>query len=109
MYKLGGNMAIIYANGDNFDASIENGITLVDFYAEWCGPCKMLSPILEMLDQEQTKVQIIKVDVDADPAIAQRYGVMSMPTMIVFKDGEKVDQKVGLLSKEALEAWFEQL
>ncbi len=102
-------MAIIYAKEENFDSSIASGFTLVDFYADWCGPCQMLSPILEMLDQEQDKVQIIKVDVDADPAIAQKYGVMSMPTMIAFKDGEKVDQKIGLMSKEDLEAWFASL
>ena len=99
-------MGIVHANSSNFADEISTGITLVDFHAEWCGPCKVLGPILEMLSTEQDKVKIIKLDVDLESSIAQKYGVMSMPTMIVFKDGEKIDQKIGLMPKEALEAWF---
>ncbi len=102
-------MAVIYTDEQNFDKVISSGITLVDFYADWCGPCQMLSPILEALSEEQDKVKIVKIDVDAYPGVAQKYGVMSMPTMLIFKDGEKIDQKIGLMPKDALEAWFNEL
>ncbi len=102
-------MAIAHATDQDFDQLIGEGIVLVDFHAEWCGPCQMLGPILDALSTEQDKVAIVKVDVDKFPSIAQKYGVMSMPTMIVFKDGEKIDQKVGLMPKDALETWFASL
>lgn len=99
-------MAITHTDEKNFDKEIETGITLVDFYADWCGPCQMLTPILEVLSEEQSKVKIVKINVDTDPAVAQKYGVMAMPTLLMFKDGEKVDQKVGLMNKADLETWF---
>lgn len=78
---------------------------LVDFFATWCGPCKMLAPVIDQLAQEQEgKVKVVKVDVDEVEAAAMDYGVMSIPTLILFKDGEPVDQKVGVVSKAVLEA-----
>ncbi len=100
-------MEIIYANSENFKSEIATGKVVVDFYADWCGPCQMLSPILEELNQEIADLKIVKVDVDNSQDIAMEYGVMSMPTMILFKDGEKKDQKIGLSSKEDLKTWIE--
>ncbi len=101
-------MAIIYGTKENFNDEIAKGKVLVDFYAEWCGPCKMISPILEELESSMDDLKVIKVDVDNEQEIAANYGVMAMPTMLIFKDGQKVDQKVGAMSKEDLQAWIEQ-
>ncbi|HAS79413.1 MAG TPA: thioredoxin [Fusobacteriaceae bacterium] len=92
---------VIYTNEASFDGVIKDGIVLVDFYADWCGPCKMLGPILEELSEEVT-ASIVKVNVDDNPGLSQRYGVRSIPTMIAFKDGEVVDQIIGLVQKSAL-------
>lgn len=102
-------MSVIKADKNNFSELVKDGLTLVDFYADWCGPCQMLSPILNQLSESQSKVKIIKLNVDEDTSVAQEYGVMSMPTMIVFKDGKKYDQKIGLMRKEDLEIWFNSL
>ncbi len=99
-------MSIVYSNSESFKKDIEKGTVLVDFYADWCGPCKMLEPILQEIDGS-SNLSIVKVDVDKYQDIASDYGVMSMPTMILFKDGEQKAQKIGLTSKEDLEAWIE--
>lgn len=96
-------MAIVNVSDSNFKAEVENGGTvLVDFWAPWCGPCKMIAPVLEELDKELTSVKIAKVNVDDNPESASRFGVMSIPTLIVFKDGQPVDKVVGFQSKDAL-------
>ncbi len=79
-----------------------NAAVFVDFYADWCGPCKMLGPVVEELAKEVTDVTFVKVNVDALPDVAGRYGVMSIPTLIVFKNGETVATTVGFQPKEAL-------
>lgn len=76
---------------------------LVDFFAEWCGPCKMIAPVLEGLSKEHTNVEFVKVDVDVLGELAQRYGVMSIPALFVFKNGEVVQNAVGFQAKPALE------
>lgn len=78
------------------------GVTLVDFFATWCGPCKMLSPILEEISNEMNDVNIVSIDVDEEQQLAMQYNIMSVPTMMIFKDGEKKEQLVGLLPKDAI-------
>jgi thioredoxin 1 len=81
----------------NFNDEIAKGVILVDFFAEWCGPCRMLTPILEQLEKEVVGKAIIgKIDTDAAPEIAARLGITSIPTLILFKDGKEVRRLVGL-------------
>jgi len=92
-------MAIEHLTEKNFDAAIAEGTTLVDFWATWCGPCRMLAPILEQLDAELGgKVKIAKIDVDDEVELARRFQIMSIPTLLLFKDGTLTDKRVGLQS-----------
>ena len=87
----------------DFASTIASGVTLVDMYADWCGPCQRIAPIIEELAHEyEGKANITKLDVDASGDIAQQFGVMSIPTILIFKDGQLVDQTVGLSDKESL-------
>ena len=96
---------------DEFQKTIEKGVVLVDFFATWCGPCKMLAPILENAEKEvEGKAKICKIDVDEAGDIAQSFGIMSVPTMIVFKDGKEVERMIGLRQQhQILEAINKQL
>jgi len=88
---------------ENFSQSIESGVSLVDFWAPWCGPCKMQLPIVEELSTELEGQAVIgKINVDEQPELASQFGVMSIPTLILFKDGQPVDKLVGLQSKDLL-------
>ncbi len=91
---------IKYLEKNNFNELVKEGYHLVDFYAEWCGPCKMMGPVLESIED---KIDIIKIDVDKFPDLAQEYRVMSIPDLMIFKDGEKILESVGFQSKEDLE------
>ncbi|MFJ7744297.1 thioredoxin [Peribacillus sp. NPDC097295] len=96
-------MAIVNATDQTFSADTNEGVVLVDFWAPWCGPCKMIAPVLHELDEEMgDKAKIVKVDVDENQETAGKFGVMSIPTLIVLKDGEVVDKVVGFQPKEAL-------
>lgn len=75
-------------------------LVLVDFFATWCGPCKMLGPVLEDVDDENTGVKIVKVDIDENMDIAQQFGIMSVPTLMVFKNGEEIAREIGFKPKE---------
>jgi thioredoxin 1 len=87
----------------NFKDETKEGVVLVDFFATWCGPCKMLAPVIEELAGEyEGKVKIGKLDVDENPETAGQFGVQSIPTIIIFKDGQEVDKMLGFQSKEAL-------
>ena len=87
-----------------YDALLkDNKSVFVDFYADWCGPCKMAGPVLEALAGIHTGVKFVKVNVDNNPDIAQRYGIMSIPTMIAFKNGEQVATSLGFRPQEELE------
>ncbi len=87
----------------NFDESIKEGVALVDFWAPWCGPCRMLAPVIEELAEEfDGKAKICKVNTDEEQDIAVKYGIRSIPTILFFKDGELIDQMVGASSKQVL-------
>ena len=89
-------MADTHLASDTFDAAISNGSVVVDFWASWCGPCKMQAPILDQFAEAHQEVSVCKVDVDAEPALAARYGIMSIPTLLYFKDGKLVNKTVGV-------------
>lgn len=84
----------------NFDEEIKSGVVVVDFFATWCGPCKMLAPVIEEVEREIKDVKFMKIDVDKNEDLARRFGVMSIPTIIVFKDGEIKNQNVGFMTKD---------
>ena len=91
---------------DEFLETIKEGNTLVDFYADWCGPCKMLGPVLEELSEENTDVKFIKVNVDDENELAHKYGIMSIPAVFFFKDGEVVSSSVGFRGKEDMQQFI---
>ena len=83
----------------DFQSTVDCGVTLVDFWAEWCGPCRMVTPVLEELQGELgDRAQIVKLNVDENPNIAQQFGISGIPTMLLFKDGQVVDKLVGASS-----------
>lgn len=83
-------------------------IKLIDYYADWCGPCQVMGPILEKLEGEYAgKVEVEKINVDQDPSKAQQSGVMSIPTLVMEKDGAEIDRKVGLVPEPALKSWVD--
>ncbi len=95
-------MAIIHLTKDGFDKAVASGVSMVDFWASWCGPCKMLSPVMEHLaDQYEGRATVGKVNVDDEPDLAMRFGVMSIPTVVFLKDGKEFDRKVGAMPAAA--------
>ena len=98
-----GGVIMKIINGNEFESTISSGVVLVDFFATWCGPCKMLSPVLEQVSEELAgKVEIVKVDVDQDGDLAAQFGIMSVPTMIVFKDGTACRENAGICSSTTI-------
>jgi thioredoxin 1 len=89
----------------NFDEQVlgSEQAVLVDFWAEWCGPCHAIAPVLDQIAEERSDLKVVKLNIDEQPAIAQRYGVMSIPTLILFKDGEPAAAAVGAMPKSMLE------
>jgi thioredoxin 1 len=88
-------------SNDSFDATIAEGVTMVDFWAPWCGPCRMIAPVVEELAEDfEGKATIAKVNTDEEQEISVKYGIRSIPSILFFKDGEMVDQMVGAASKE---------
>ena len=94
-------MAILHVNESEFDREVlqDSGTVLVDFWATWCGPCRMLSPIVDEVAEERTDVKVGKVNVDEQPELAGQFGVMSIPTLLVFEQGKLVRQAVGARPK----------
>ena len=104
-------MTTFSTNDDNFDKDIteSNILVLVDFWAEWCGPCKQIGPILEEIAIEYaSKIKVLKINIDENPQTPQKYGVRGIPTLMLFKEGKMIDTKVGSLPKSTLEAWLQE-
>ena len=97
-------MAVINLTLENFEAEVikSNVPVLVDFWASWCGPCRMLSPIVDQIAEERTDIKVAKVNVDEQEELAMRFGIMSIPTLIVFKNGEAVKRTMGVQPKAAI-------
>ena len=91
-----------------FDAAIKEGTVLVDFFATWCGPCKMLSPVLEEVADENPNLTVLKIDVDEVGELAARYGIQAIPTLMLFKNGERVETRMGYQNKNQLVAFINQ-
>lgn len=91
---------------EEFENQTKKGVTVIDFFATWCGPCRMMAPIFESVGQKMSgKANFVKVDVDESEDLARKFGVMSIPTMVILKDGNLVAKRVGLMQADALEQW----
>lgn len=97
-------MSVLNVNKDNFHAEVLNSeqVVLLDFWASWCGPCRMVGPILEEIARERPDIKVVKVNVDEEPELANRFGVMSIPTMVVMEGGKIINQSIGAKPKHAI-------
>ena len=104
-------MAVINVSDSEFEKKVlkSDSIVLCDFWAEWCGPCKQISPILEELSEEfkENKIVIAKVNIDENPETPSKYGIMSIPSLLLFKEGKLVSTQIGLQQKSELKVWIE--
>lgn len=97
---------MITLTGENFEKEIRAGTTLVDFWAPWCGPCRMLTPVVEALSTEMKGVKFGKVNVDEQPELSEKFEVASVPTLLLFKNGKVIANRVGATTKETLKEWI---
>ena len=98
-------MATTVITKDNFKSEVleHKGTVLVDFWADWCGPCRMLSPIVDEVAAENPGIKVGKINVDEQQELSAQFGIMSIPTLLVFKDGKKISESIGLIPKEQIE------
>ena len=96
-----------HANESNFNEMTGKGLVLVDFFATWCGPCKMLGPVLEDMASDRDSIDIVKVDIDESMNLARQYGIMSVPTLVLFKDVQVVAQTSGFQPKESIQQFID--
>ncbi|MCB6992482.1 thioredoxin [bacterium 210820-DFI.6.37] len=101
-------MAVLNVTKDNFEKDVlgADGLVLIDFWAAWCGPCKMMAPVLEQIAEENPDIKVGKLNIDEEPELAQKYRVMSIPTLILFENGEPKETSIGLVPKESVEKMF---
>ena len=99
-------MSVLHVDEANFNSVINDDLVLVDFYATWCGPCRMLAPVLDELSEDRN-IKIVKVDIDESRDLAKQFGIMSVPALVLFKDGNKVAQNSGFMPKELITRWIE--
>ena len=90
----------------NLNELVSSGVVVLDFYADWCGPCKMLSPELDIVAKNNSDVKIYKINVDKNPEVARSYGIMSIPTLILYKEGKLIKQTLGYMPSDELENWI---
>lgn len=97
-------MSVIKVNEENFEEEVlqSEKPVLVDFFAEWCGPCKMLSPVVDSIAEEMPQIKVCKIDIDDSIELAQQYRVMSVPTLLIFQNGKVIDQSVGVIPRDRL-------
>ena len=97
-------MSVIKVNEENFEEEVlqSEKPVLVDFFAEWCGPCKMLSPVVDSIAEEMPQIKVCKIDIDDSIELAQQYRVMSVPTLLIFQNGKVIDQSVGVIPRERI-------
>jgi len=100
-------MGIIYANASNFEESVAKGTVILDFYADWCAPCRMIGPVLEQISEEHPDIKVVKVDVDVpeNGPLANQFNVRGIPALFVLKEGKQVAQRAGFTPKDALVQW----
>ena len=91
-----------HVNQKEFEEVVKDGVVVVDFFATWCGPCKMLSPVLEELSEEEANVKFVKVDIDEEELLAEQYNIQAVPTVLVFKNGKVVNKNLGFAPKAVL-------
>ncbi len=98
-------MSVLLITEKNFDDEVlkSEKTVILDFYADWCGPCKMQSPIIDKIAEERQDIKVGKINVDENQGLAEKYGIMSIPTIIIMKDGESVKQFIGLTPKKTIE------
>ena len=99
---------LIHANEENFDSLVDKELVVVDFFASWCGPCQMLTPVLEEIANDRSNVNIVKVDVDECTSLAKKYGIMSVPTLLLFKNRALISKRNGYMPKDELNSWIEE-
>lgn len=103
-------MALEHANDTNFDSMLGGGITLVDFWASWCGPCRMFGPIFETVSDEIPDVKFVKFEIDeTNRRTPAKYGIRSIPSVLVFKGGELIEARTGLMDADTLTQWINEL